>query len=124
MRIRPTLQGIWHQTQDFVANGIGWLRGLAQPPPSQAAQLEALIPAGVEVSDVIVELGAPVVNRLIKDIPFPQDCLIACVRRGKQVFIPRGETALQAGDILVVVTDGAAREAICQLCQQPDGELS
>lgn len=46
------------------------------------------------------------------------------LRNGGQVFIPRGETRLQAGDLLVVVAEGAARTEAQRLCSRPDGELS
>jgi len=56
-------------------------------------------------------------------IPFPRGCVIASVRRGGQVFIPRGETLLRAGDVLVVVAEGAARNEVIKLCRQADGNL-
>ena len=69
-------------------------------------------------------LGAFAVDKAIKDIPFPRESVIASVQRGRQVFIPRGETVLRAGDVLVVVvTEGAARDEVARLCRQPDGEL-
>jgi Trk K+ transport system NAD-binding subunit len=78
----------------------------------------------MDISDVEVEAGAQAADKRMKDIPFPQECLIASVRRGGQVFIPRGETVLRAGDELVVVADGAAREDVFRLCRQPDGEIN
>jgi Trk K+ transport system NAD-binding subunit len=50
--------------------------------------------------------------------------VIASVRRGAQVFIPRGETILRAGDILVVVAKGTAREEVFHLCRQPEGQIA
>ena len=89
----------------------------------RSQRLDALTPARMDVSDVVVELGAPVVDKLMKNIPFPCECVIVSVRRGGQVFIPRGETVLRTGDVLVVVAEGAAREEIQRLCRQPGGDF-
>ena len=86
-------------------------------------RLDALTSAHVDVSDVAVEIGAPAVGKPMKEIPFPRECVIASVRRGGQVFIPRGETVLYAGDMLVVVAEGVAREEVERLCHQQDDEL-
>ena len=36
------------------------------------------------------------------------------------LFIPRGETILKAGDVLVFVAEGEARETVVELCRQPE----
>lgn len=41
---------------------------------------------------------------------------ITTLRRGRRVFIPRGDTLLQPDGVLVVVAEGQAREVVRRLC--------
>lgn len=43
-----------------------------------------------------------VLNRPLKDIEFPKNILVAGIRRGGEVIIPRGNTEIQAGDHIIV----------------------
>jgi CIC family chloride channel protein len=117
------LLGVLRRMDVIHAYDLALTRRVAQRHQEHAVRLDSLTPVRVDVSDVVVEVGAPAVDQCIRNIPFPQECLIASVRRGRQVFIPRGETILHEGDVLVVVAGGTAREAVLKLCHQPDGEL-
>ncbi|HEY3312435.1 MAG TPA: chloride channel protein [Anaerolineales bacterium] len=117
------LVGILRRADVIHAYDIALTRRVTQRHQEYAVHLDALTAARVKVSDVALELGAPAQDKAVKDIPFPRDCLIASVRRGGQVFIPRGETVLRAGDVLVVVAGGAAYDEVMRLCHQPDGKL-
>jgi len=48
----------------------------------------------------------------------PPTCVIANLRRGDQAFAPRGATTLRAGDVLVVVSDSANRNAVEQAVRE------
>ncbi len=111
--------GVLRRADIIHAYDIALTRRVAQRHQEQALRLEALTPLRVEVSEVNVEEGSPAAGKAMKDIPFPQGCVIASVRRGGRVFVPRGDTALQAGDLLVVVAEGAERAAALALCRRP-----
>jgi len=117
------LLGVLRRTDVIHAYDLALTRRITQRHQEHAVRLDALTPTRVDVSDVAVEIGAAAADKPMKEIPFPRECVIASVRRGGQVFIPRGETVLRAGDVLVVVAEGTAREAVVRLCRQPDGEL-
>ena len=53
-------------------------------------------------------------NRLI-DIPLPDDTLVTTVKRGEDYFIPKGDTELQVGDALLVITNN--EEALAETYQ-------
>ena len=38
------------------------------------------------------------------DIKMPVPCVIAIIRRGSKVIIPKGQTMIQGGDILLIFT--------------------
>jgi len=40
----------------------------------------------------------------IRDVQLPEHCLIAAIRRGKSIIVPRGDTVIEPGDTLVFLT--------------------
>jgi chloride channel protein, CIC family len=112
------LLGILRRADVIRAYEIALTRRVAQRHHEHAVRLDALTPARVDVSDVAVEYGAQVEGRRISEIPFPRGCVVASVRRRGHVFIPHGDTILRAGDVLVVVAEGTAREEVSRLCQR------
>jgi CIC family chloride channel protein len=114
------LLGVLRRADVIRAYDIALTRRTAQRHHEQTVRLDALTPARVDVSDVIVEKNASCVGKSMSEIPFPRESMIASVRRGRQVFIPRGDTELHAGDILVVVANDEALESVLRLCKEAD----
>ncbi|EGD47551.1 Cl- channel voltage-gated family protein [Ruminiclostridium papyrosolvens DSM 2782] len=50
-------------------------------------------------------MGSELDGKVIKDIKWPSHCLLVAVKRGEQEIIPKGDTALYAGDYLIVLTN-------------------
>ncbi len=48
---------------------------------------------------------APAVGQQIKDLAFPERCVIAAIIRHGEVIVPRGITAFEVGDEVLAVTD-------------------
>ncbi len=71
---------------------------------------------GAQVIELTIEPQAACADRRVSAVAWPRDCILASVRRGRQTFIPHGDTVLQAGDVLVAVVDGEARDQLQQLC--------
>jgi hypothetical protein len=94
-------------------------RCVTQRQQEHAVRLDALAPPRVDGSDLAVEYGALIDGRRIGEIPFPPGCVVASVRRRGQDSIPHGDTMLHAGDLLVVVAEGRARDEVVRLCQRP-----
>lgn len=55
--------------------------------------------------DAVVHIGAAIDGEKIKNINFPENCLIVGISRAEQDIIPKGETKILAGDILMFITD-------------------
>jgi chloride channel protein, CIC family len=117
------LVGVLRRADIIHAYNVALTRRAAQRHHEQSAQLDAITPDRVDVIDVAVEIDAPAAGKRMSEIPFPHESVIASVRRGTKVIIPRGDTILKAGDILVVVAQGKVRESVLELCSQPDGVL-
>lgn len=72
--------------------------------------------AALSVTEIAIQPGAACDRRLVQEIAWPQDAVIASVRRGGQMLIPHGSTRLEAGDVLVVVAEGEAAAEMRRLC--------
>ena len=114
------LVGILRRVDVIHAYALALTRRTTQRHNEQTSRLDAYTPAGVDVSDIIVEVNSTVDGKRMSEIPFPRESVIASVQRGQKVFIPRGSTHLQAGDVLVVVAEGTARDEAIRLCQKID----
>ena len=72
--------------------------------------------------EVPIMVESPLVGKMIRDIPWPKDIVIATVRRGAKEEITRGDTILRPGDILIVVCDeglvGERFETMTQLSKE------
>jgi CIC family chloride channel protein len=114
------LLGVLRRADVIRSYDIALTRRTAQRHHEQSVRLDALTPTHVDISDVVVEENAQCAGKRMSEIPFPRDSVIASVRRGRQVFIPRGDTVLQPGDILVLVAEGDVLEDVLRLCGSPD----
>ena len=52
-----------------------------------------------------VQQGSAPEGKTIGEITWPGRCLLVAVQRGSEELIPRGNTRLHAGDIIVTMTD-------------------
>lgn len=59
---------------------------------------------GNTVLEMVVCLGAELEGKKIKDISWPQNCLLIDIKRGNKEIIPSGETKIMAGDHLHIFT--------------------
>ena len=82
----------------------------------QAQQIRLGTYGGVSVEEITISASAPCANKRVSQVAWPRDCVLASVRRKRQIMIPRGDTLLKPEDVLVVVAEGTAREAVRELC--------
>jgi len=71
------------------------------------------------IIEVAVCLGSKLDQKRIKDIQWPKDCLLVGIMRGEKEIIPKGNTIIQVGDFIVVLTnentEALARESLLSL---------
>ncbi len=71
----------------------------------------------VDVHEIVIQKGAICVGFRVSDIAWPRECVIATIRRGRKLLIPRGETTLQVGDVLAVVAEeGVELQKVRKIC--------
>ncbi len=73
------------------------------------------------LSNFVVKKGSKPDGCLIKDVHWPDNCLLVAIQRGAMELIPKGKTKLIAGDIIVTMTDerdmAAVHEKMEELCR-------
>lgn len=58
----------------------------------------------IVLSEIYISKDSPVINKSLKDIDLPKDCIIISVIRDEEVVIPNGFTMLQPGDYVIAVS--------------------
>ncbi|MEG0180502.1 MAG: ClC family H(+)/Cl(-) exchange transporter [Peptostreptococcaceae bacterium] len=55
--------------------------------------------------EIVVHIGSEVEHKQIKDITWPENCLIVSITRGGKEIIPSGDTILLGGDYLTIIAN-------------------
>jgi cell volume regulation protein A len=85
---------------------------LATPPVElkKLSHFDIDLPEEVESSATEIEVTTDMLahGNLLKNIVFPDKTLVIMVRRGEDFFVPTGNSELELGDQLLVITDNDA----------------
>ncbi|MFN2150735.1 MAG: TrkA C-terminal domain-containing protein, partial [Anaerolineales bacterium] len=81
-------------------------------------RLDATTQTDVIVVEIPIENGALCAGKQVSEVQWPHGCILSSVQRGRRVFVPRGDTVLQTGDILVAVTESEIDQELLQLCKK------
>ena len=111
---RHKLLGMLRRTDLVRAYDMALTRRTTLRYTAQQVRLGAF--TGAEVIEVTIEPQATCADKRVSEVTWPQDCVLASVRRWPQILIPHGSTVLRAGDVLVAVVEGNAREELQQIC--------
>ena len=57
------------------------------------------------ILEIPISLYSEIDGKKIKDLKFPEDCLLVAIRRGEKEIIPRGDTRIYSGDYLNVLVN-------------------
>lgn len=67
------------------------------------------------IIQVQLDEHSKVVNKKVKELVFPKNSLLITIKHHNQTIIPDGETTLQAGDHLMILTSEANRELLKEM---------
>jgi trk system potassium uptake protein len=59
-----------------------------------------------------IDEDSPVVNKKIKEISLPDECIVALIIRGKQAIFGRGDTKLQVKDLIIALATRKEQENV------------
>lgn len=90
------------------------LSQIEQAIPSRSlVHLMTLHNVGVSFIEMEVPPDSPALGRPLRALGIPDDCILTLVvRGGSQAIVPYGDTVLQAGDQVIVVTSEKSAETI------------
>ncbi|MHB8133118.1 MAG: Na+/H+ antiporter [Anaerolineaceae bacterium] len=86
------------------------------PQASLPQRLKEGLSGITEVEDIQIAANSTVDGKQVKEIQWPDHFVIARLRRGNLVIIPKGDTILLSGDLLTVVAEGESIQKARQLC--------
>lgn len=91
--------------KDIVANHIiSYLRALENTRGSNILTLYRLVNNKVEALEFLAKGKEKIFNKPLRNLKTKDNCLIACIIRDSKVIIPDGNSTIQAGDNVIVVT--------------------
>jgi trk system potassium uptake protein TrkA len=70
-------------------------------------EIATVLPLGqgkINISEVSIPPLAPSVGKKIWEINLPKEVIIGCILRGEDSMVPRGDTRLLEGDVLVLIS--------------------
>lgn len=65
------------------------------------------IPIGeglIAISEILIPTKAPSANKTLSELSLPKDVIIGCILRGDKSLVPRGDTRILAGDMLILIS--------------------
>lgn len=62
-----------------------------------------------------IPVGAKALGIQIKDLKFPENCVIAAIIRSGEIIIPRGSTMFETGDEVLAVTDDDGAKSLSEM---------
>lgn len=83
---------------------VGYVRAMKQSTASAMLSLYRLCDGQVEALEFHAREGTRFLGVPFKTVKLRPNLLIACINRGAEVIIPKGDDCIQAGDNVVVVT--------------------
>ena len=83
---------------------LSYIRALANSRGSNVLTLYQLVNSQVEALEFSAKKQERIYDKPLKELNIKEDCLIACIIRNNQVMIPDGNSRIQLGDNVIVVT--------------------
>ena len=90
---------------NIVANRIiSYIRALDNKRGSNVLTLYRLVNNRVEALEFSVRKHSKILDKPLKELTLKSNCLVACIIKGEKVIIPNGNSTIELGDNVVVVT--------------------
>jgi trk system potassium uptake protein TrkA len=91
--------------KDIIANRIiSYARAIANTRGSNVLTLHRLVGGRVEALEFAAKTQEKFLDIPLKELKLKENCLIACITRNSEVIIPDGNSHIQLGDNVIVVT--------------------
>jgi CIC family chloride channel protein len=82
-------------------------------------RLQALTHPRTEFTDIALPAGSCAVGKTIAELGLPRAAVLVSVRRGREIMIPRGDTRLEADDVVTALCEREYTEQVKTMLSQP-----
>lgn len=91
---------------DSVVCALNTITGIIEQQAfiDKIATILPLTQGNISIVEVPILQSAPSVGKKIWEIDLPKEVIIGCILRGENSMVPRGDTELLAGDILIIIS--------------------
>ena len=108
----------YHMGIDSVVCAISAIAGIIEHH-AFLDEMTTLLPVSdgrIRIGEVPIPQNAPAVGKKLRELSLPKDVIIGCVLRGDKSMVPRGDTRILAGDVVVLIsTDEHESAAVREL---------
>ncbi|MDZ4765540.1 MAG: chloride channel protein [Chloroflexota bacterium] len=73
-----------------------------------AEQIRLNMLTGGHIAEYVVELNSAVFERKICEVVWPSESAVVAIRRHGRLIVPHGNTDIQAGDVVIIISDDTA----------------
>ncbi len=77
-----------------------------------------------DLVDIPIPENSPVAGKQIVDMNLPKSALVVLVGRNDDFIVPRGNTVLEPGDLMLILGENSAVQAVRALVGLPDEEMA
>jgi hypothetical protein len=78
---------------------------------------------GKVIIEAVVYLDSALDNRYIRDVRWPEGCLVIGIKRGSEEITPNGNTLIHSGDMVILISDASraatAKRQVLRLATKP-----
>lgn len=102
------------------------LTGPKKPQPAHSLELVSIGKANAEIIEYEVVGSSSIVNKRIVDTNFPSRVLINAIIRSEKLITPKGNTVIEEGDILYILTPRDCKAKLKEMLerqQEPENEV-
>ncbi|WP_208560660.1 potassium channel family protein [Marinilactibacillus kalidii] len=81
-------------------------------------EITTIIPVGqgrISIAEIKIPKMAKTVGKRLQDINLPKEVIIGCILRNEESMVPDGQTKIQSGDELILISSDKKEKAIKEL---------
>lgn len=76
--------------------------------------LFSLASGKVHVTELVLDAQSPALGKALQALPLPEGSLVGCIIRNETMIVPRGNSELQQGDRLIVISEPEQEKQVLQ----------
>lgn len=96
---------------------LRYLRAIENADGSSIQTLYKILGGAAEAVEFIAPDDCPLVGKTLKEIKLKPNIIIACVSHQKEVLIPDGNTVINSGDSVIVITAGTPLTSLSEILE-------